>query len=73
MVACRNVVGENSRKGSPSGLILPPGLPQAMHQTVANPAPRADRVSFSGERSTFRKLVTRGALLELVTFGFYRF
>ena len=73
MVACRNVVGESSRKGSPSGLILPPGLPQAMHQTVANPAPPADRVSFSGERSTFRKLVTRGALLELVTFGFYRF
>jgi uncharacterized membrane protein YjgN (DUF898 family) len=30
-------------------------------------------VSFSGDRGTFRKLVTRGAMLELVTFGFYRF
>lgn len=44
-----------------------------MHQAVANPVPPADRVSFSGDRPVFRKLVTRGALLELVTFGFYRF
>jgi uncharacterized membrane protein YjgN (DUF898 family) len=28
---------------------------------------------FTGRRSDFRRLVTRGALLELVTFGFYRF
>ncbi|CAD5259101.1 conserved membrane hypothetical protein [Bosea sp. 62] len=44
-----------------------------MHQVVANPASPADQVTFSGERPVFRKLVTRGALLELVTFGFYRF
>ncbi|AZO77249.1 MULTISPECIES: DUF898 family protein [unclassified Bosea (in: a-proteobacteria)] len=44
-----------------------------MHQAVANPVPPADQVSFSGDRPVFRKLVTRGALLELVTFGFYRF
>ncbi|MEW6640074.1 MAG: DUF898 family protein [Pseudomonadota bacterium] len=31
------------------------------------------RVSFSGERSDFRRLVTRGAVLELITLGFYRF
>ncbi|MBR0994455.1 DUF898 family protein [Bradyrhizobium japonicum] len=31
------------------------------------------RVDFSGNRSEFRKMVTKGAMLELVTFGFYRF
>jgi uncharacterized membrane protein YjgN (DUF898 family) len=30
-------------------------------------------VSFSGDRGEFRKLVTRGAGLELITVGFYRF
>ncbi len=30
-------------------------------------------VAFSGERGEFRRLVTRGALLELITVGFYRF
>jgi uncharacterized membrane protein YjgN (DUF898 family) len=30
-------------------------------------------VAFSGDRETFSQLVTRGALLELVTAGFYRF
>lgn len=30
-------------------------------------------IVFSGERRTFRNLVLRGALLELITFGFYRF
>jgi uncharacterized membrane protein YjgN (DUF898 family) len=30
-------------------------------------------VSFSGERGEFRRLVTRGAMLELITIGFYRF
>jgi uncharacterized membrane protein YjgN (DUF898 family) len=30
-------------------------------------------VAFSGDRDEFRRLVTRGALLELVTVGFYRF
>jgi uncharacterized membrane protein YjgN (DUF898 family) len=37
------------------------------------PPPLPSPVSFSGDRSDFRKLVTRGAALELVTFGFYRF
>jgi uncharacterized membrane protein YjgN (DUF898 family) len=41
----------------------PPSRPPAL------PAP----VSFSGNRGEFRRLVTRGALLELVTVGFYRF
>lgn len=36
-------------------------------------APPVCPVSFSGERGVFRRLVTRGALLELVTLGFYRF
>ncbi|WP_194394064.1 YjgN family protein [Bradyrhizobium sp. CCBAU 51765] len=39
---------------------LPPPLPPT-------------RVDFSGNRSEFRRMVTRGAMLELVTFGFYRF
>src|ERR1700675_4026109 len=43
-----------------------------MNQMVRPPAlPGA--VAFSGERGEFRRLVTRGALLELVTVGFYRF
>jgi uncharacterized membrane protein YjgN (DUF898 family) len=37
-----------------------------------NPASFAP-VAFTGRNGTFRRLVTRGALLELVTFGFYRF
>lgn len=39
---------------------LPPPLPPT-------------RVDFSGNRSEFRRMVTKGAMLELVTFGFYRF
>lgn len=38
-----------------------------------NPPHRDARVAFGGQNSDFRRLVTRGALLELVTFGFYRF
>lgn len=38
---------------------LPPALPAT--------------VSFTGDRGEFRRLVARGAMLELVTFGFYRF
>ncbi|WP_247434012.1 YjgN family protein [Bradyrhizobium sp. 139] len=41
-------------------------------QPIPPPLPPA-RVDFSGDRSEFRKLVTEGAMLELVTFGFYRF
>jgi uncharacterized membrane protein YjgN (DUF898 family) len=38
-----------------------------------HPPPLPSPVTFSGDRSDFRGLVTRGAMLELVTFGFYRF
>jgi uncharacterized membrane protein YjgN (DUF898 family) len=37
----------------------------------ADATPQA--IAFTGERGDFRRLVTRGALLELVTLGFYRF
>jgi uncharacterized membrane protein YjgN (DUF898 family) len=43
-------------------VVTPPPLP-------AEPKP----VVFSGDRRVFRRLVTRGAALELVTAGFYRF
>lgn len=32
-----------------------------------------ERIYFTGKRADFRRLVTRGGLLELVTLGFYRF
>jgi uncharacterized membrane protein YjgN (DUF898 family) len=35
--------------------------------------PQPTPVSFSGDRGEFRRLVTRGAILELITIGFYRF
>jgi uncharacterized membrane protein YjgN (DUF898 family) len=41
----------------------------ATRTVPAAPAP----VSFTGRNGDFRRLVVRGALLELVTFGFYRF
>jgi uncharacterized membrane protein YjgN (DUF898 family) len=41
----------------------------ATSTVAAAPAP----VSFTGRNGDFRRLVLRGALLELVTFGFYRF
>ena len=37
------------------------------------PPPLPTEVSFTGERSEFFRLVARGAALELVTVGFYRF
>lgn len=43
---------------------------------VYEPIPRAcapAAVRFTGRNAEFRRLVIRGALLELVTFGFYRF
>lgn len=39
---------------------------------VPPPLPTA-RADFAGDRGEFRKMVTKGAALELVTFGFYRF
>ncbi len=44
-----------------------------MNQMVRMPPALPASVAFSGERGEFRRLVTRGALLELVTAGFYRF
>jgi uncharacterized membrane protein YjgN (DUF898 family) len=44
----------------------PPRLPPS-------PPPLPVAVSFSGNRAEFRRLVTRGACLELITVGFYRF
>jgi uncharacterized membrane protein YjgN (DUF898 family) len=39
----------------------------------STPVTRSARVVFSGHRPDFRRLVMRGALLELCTAGFYRF
>ena len=48
-----------------------------MQELVASPPPpvaeATDRVAFTGRRAEYRRLVMRGALLELVTVGFYRF
>src|ERR1700688_2739491 len=44
-----------------------------MNQMVVTPPALPGSVAFSGKRGEFRRLVTRGALLELVTVGFYRF
>ena len=43
-----------------------------MHDPVALPL-QEERASFTGDDADFRRLVTKGALLELVTAGFYRF
>jgi uncharacterized membrane protein YjgN (DUF898 family) len=40
---------------------------------LPGPPPLPVPVSFSGDRAEFRRLVTRGAGLELATVGFYRF
>jgi uncharacterized membrane protein YjgN (DUF898 family) len=45
--------------------------PSFVPQHVPPPLPAS--VSFSGDRGEFRRLATRGAGLELVTVGFYRF
>jgi uncharacterized membrane protein YjgN (DUF898 family) len=48
-----------------------------MNDAVAPPLPSAEPaaspVTFTGVRGDFRRLIMRGALLELVTLGFYRF
>lgn len=45
-----------------------------MHHIVSPVAPEPPfAVTFDGDRGAFRRLVTRGGLLELVTLGFYRF
>jgi uncharacterized membrane protein YjgN (DUF898 family) len=37
------------------------------------PTAPTNHIDFAGERSVFRRLVMRGAMLELITVGFYRF
>ena len=49
--------------------VFPFGPPPAPPPAAAGTA----RVTFSGQRRDFRRLVMRGAALELVTVGFYRF
>jgi uncharacterized membrane protein YjgN (DUF898 family) len=44
-----------------------------MDRLVVAPPAWPGSLSFSGDRGEFRRLVTRGALLELITVGFYRF
>jgi uncharacterized membrane protein YjgN (DUF898 family) len=44
-----------------------------MNQMIVTPPALPASVAFTGGRGEFRRLVTRGALLELVTVGFYRF
>src|SRR5262245_60397421 len=51
---------------------VPPHLP-ASPLPAANPAPVAIPVTFTGVRRDFWRLIIRGALLELITAGFYRF
>src|SRR3954453_5278463 len=48
-------------------LTFPFGLPPVV------PLAPQGRVTFSGRRPDFRRLVMRGAFLELITVGFYRF
>lgn len=44
-----------------------------MSSVPLHPPPVPGEVWFAGDRGEFRWLVTRGAALELITFGFYRF
>jgi uncharacterized membrane protein YjgN (DUF898 family) len=44
-----------------------------MTMVPPQPAPPPLPLAFAGDRGEFRRLVTRGAALELVTVGFYRF
>jgi uncharacterized membrane protein YjgN (DUF898 family) len=48
-------------------------VPQYPPPLPSSPPPLPVSVSFYGHRGEFRRLVTRGACLELVTVGFYRF
>jgi uncharacterized membrane protein YjgN (DUF898 family) len=41
--------------------------------TSVSPVQRPPTIEFTGDRGEFRRLVSRGALLELITAGFYRF
>ena len=45
----------------------------AIADTASPGAPVATPMHFTGRDRAFRRLVVRGAFLELITFGFYRF
>lgn len=66
-------IAENAGGRLTSGLQSVPEPLPAMHQIADPRAAAVERVAFSGERAPFRRLVMRGAGLELVTVGFYRF
>lgn len=49
-------------------------LDSVASHAAGHPSPSVDaQVTFTGERGDFRKLIVRGAWLELITVGFYRF
>jgi uncharacterized membrane protein YjgN (DUF898 family) len=48
-------------------------VPQVPPPLPPSPPPLPVAVAFSGNRGEFRRLIMRGACLELVTVGFYRF
>lgn len=50
---------------STPSVVSPPVAPQ--------PGPATSRIEFTNGRLAYRRLVVRGALLELITIGFYRF
>jgi uncharacterized membrane protein YjgN (DUF898 family) len=52
----------------------PPVTPDPLPAAAVTPPPPPDHaVQFTGSRNEFRRLVWRGAALEFVTLGFYRF
>jgi uncharacterized membrane protein YjgN (DUF898 family) len=53
--------------------LAPQLVPVELPQAFAAPAPAESRVAFAGDRPAYRRLVIRGAFLELITAGFYRF
>jgi uncharacterized membrane protein YjgN (DUF898 family) len=53
--------------------IAPPPPPASLPPAPPPPIETGQPVAFTGIRGDFRRLVIRGAMLELVTLGFYRF
>lgn len=53
--------------------VEPPGSPPVNQMTSVPQVLGPQTAAFSGDRSEFRRLVTRGSFLEFVTLGFYRF
>src|SRR5262245_21425383 len=52
--------------------VAPPPFPASPFPVTGQP-PAASPVIFTGVRRDFRRLIVRGAMLELITLGFYRF